>query len=68
MTLKLDPMPAEGFHKNPGTYPAKLSPDTRLVVQFANGYIDKKHNYTPVQLSWKLTGFAWDVGAVALAE
>lgn len=58
------PIPAPGFHKNPGTYPDKLPPETRLMVQFANGYIDKKHTYKPMQLRWSLTGHEWDVAAV----
>lgn len=65
--LPAHPVPAPGFHKNPGAYPDQLSPETQLVVQFANGYIDKKHTYKPAHLRWSLTGDKWDVGAVKLA-
>jgi len=64
----LSPVPAPGFHRNPGAYPDQLAPGTRLRVQFANGYIDEKHVYEPWQLRWDLTGHDWDVGAVALAD
>jgi hypothetical protein len=62
------PVPAPGFHKNPGEYPDMLPPETRLIVQFANGRIDDLHTYTPRQLRWTLTDFEWDVGAVKLAN
>lgn len=67
-SLPCDPVPAPNFHKNPGAYPDAIHPDTRLIVQFACGYIDKKHTYTPAQLRWSLTGSAFDVGAVRLAS
>jgi hypothetical protein len=66
MTPPFD-VPAPGFHKNPGAYPDMLSPETRLRVQFANGRIDDKHTYTPRELRWTLTGYDWDIGAVAVA-
>ena len=62
--MKLDPKPAPGFHVSPGEYPDRLPPETQLVVQFANGYVDKKHTYTPRQLRWDHTGHDWDVYAV----
>ena len=58
------PIPAPGFHKNPGTYPDLMPKETKLRVQFANGRIDDRHEYTPAQLRWGLTGHSWDVGAV----
>ena len=67
MTLHRQPVPAPGFHKNPGAYPDLMHPQTKLNVQFANGYIDDKHEYTPAQLRWTLTGHDFDVGAVKLA-
>lgn len=66
VTLRL-PVPASGFHLNPGAYPDQIPPGTKLIVQFANGYIDDKHEYEPRQLRWSLTGHAWDVAAVAIA-
>lgn len=62
--MKLDPIPAPGFHVNPGAYPDMLPAETQLRVQFANGYIDRKHTYKPMQLRWSLTGHDWDVAAV----
>ena len=62
------PIPAEGFHKNPGAYPDKMPPGTKLVVQFGNGCIDDKHVYEPHMLRWDLTGHDWDVAAVKLAQ
>jgi hypothetical protein len=62
------PIPAKGFHRNPGAYPDQIPPGTKLIVQFANGQIDDLHEYTPAQLRWSLTGHAWDVAAVKLAD
>jgi hypothetical protein len=62
------PVPAPGFHKNPGAYPDLMPPETQLRVQFANGCIDDKHTYTPRQLRWTLTRSEWDVGAVAVVS
>lgn len=62
------PIPAPGFHKNPGAYPDQIPPGTKLVVQFANGRIDDKHTYEPHQLRWDLTDHPWDVAAVKLAD
>lgn len=61
------PIPAPGFHKNPGAYPDKIPPGTKIRVQFGNGCIDDKHTYEPHQLRWNLTGDDWDVAAIALA-
>ena len=58
------PIPAPGFYKNPGTYPDKLPTETQLRVQFANGRIDDKNTYKPMQLRWGLTNHEWDVAAV----
>ncbi len=66
MTLH-HPVPAPGFHKNPGAFPDKAPKDIKLRVQFANGYIDERNTYTPWQLRWTLTGSDWDVGAVRSA-
>ena len=57
------PIPAPGFHKNPGAYPDLMPKETKLVVQFANGRIDDRHTYTPGQLRWGLTGDGFDVAA-----
>lgn len=62
------PKPAPGFHVNPGAYPENLPPETDLQVQFANGWIDKKHTYKPAQLKWELTHYEWDVYAVKPAN
>lgn len=67
MTLPVRPVPAPGFEKNPGDYPDLMPNNMALRVQFANGYIDEKHTYTPMQLRWGLTGSPWDIGAVAAA-
>lgn len=61
------PIPAPGFHRNPGAFPDMIPPETQLRVQFANGRIDDKHTYTPRQLRWSLTGHDWDVAAVGVA-
>lgn len=63
----LHPIPAPGFHRNPGAYPDMIPSGTKLRVQFANGYIDEKHTYKAHQLRWTLTGHPWDVGAVCVA-
>jgi len=57
-------IPDEGFHENPGAFPDLMPPETRLRVQFANGRIDDKYTYTPSQLRWNKTGYAWDIAAV----
>ena len=68
MTLHCVPVPAPGFERNPGAYPDLMPKDMRLRVQFANGYIDDKHTYTPMQLRWGRVGSPWDIGAVAAAD
>lgn len=63
------PIPAPGFHKNPGSFPNMIPKETQLRIQFANGRIDLNHTYTPAQIRcWAITGFAFDVGAIAVAE
>lgn len=66
MTLPVHPVPAPGFHKNPGAFPDKAG-DVALRVQFACGYIDEKHTCKARDLRWSLTGHPWDVGAVRVA-
>ena len=61
------PIPAEGFHCNPGIQPDMLPSGTKLIVQFANGRIDDKHTYEAHQLRWSITHHDWDVAAVKLA-
>jgi hypothetical protein len=34
------------------------------MVQFANGYVDTKNEYTAAQLRWIHSGCDWDVAAV----
>jgi hypothetical protein len=76
MTLLAIPVPAPGFHANPGSYPDKLPPETQLRVQFSYGYtngqevgyIDDKHTYTPAQLKWARKGLSWEVAAVAVVS
>lgn len=60
------PIPAPGFHRNPGAFPDMLPSGTKLRVQFGNGRIDDKHDYEAIQLRWSLTGHDWDVAAVAV--
>lgn len=66
--IPIYPLCPEGFHKNPGSYPDKLPPSTKLIVQWGNGHIDKERTYTPSQLRWSLTGDDWDVYAVKLVD
>ena len=68
MTLYCHPVPAEGFHRNPGTMPDGVSMETKVQVQWACGWID--HNiYTLKQIRrWTLTGHAFDVGAIRGVE
>jgi len=66
VSLPCVPVPAPGFHKNPGKFPDTVPPDTLVRVQWACGYVDH-HTYKVSQLRWKLTGHAFDVGAVCAA-
>lgn len=68
MSLPCVPVPAAGFHKNPGALPDRIPPDTLVRVQWACGYIDEKHTYKVSHLRWKLTGHPFDVGAIALCN
>ena len=38
------------------------------MVQFANGYVDRKHTYTAPQLRWIHIGHDFDVAAVREAD
>lgn len=63
MSLPSYPIPAPGFRLVSG----KRGPrdkTTKFQVQFRNGYVDGKHEYTADQLRWNHTGDAWDVVAV----
>lgn len=40
----------------------------KLTVQFRNGYIDFKHDYTADKLRWTDTGSEWDIVAVELSK
>lgn len=66
MTLPTFPVPAPGFHKNPGKFPDTVPPETEVQVQWACGWIDH-HIYRVKDLRWNLTGHRFDVGAVRAA-
>lgn len=63
--LPLDPIPAPGFSLTQGRTPR--TKDKPLMIQFRNGYIDRKHTYTAAQLRWTDTGDDFDVIAVKLS-
>ncbi len=68
MTLPTQPVPAPGFHKNPGARPDTVPADTLVQVQWACGWIDP-HPYKIGQLyRWGLTGHPWDIGAIRRAD
>ena len=56
---------APGFTATEGRTPVT---DAKLTIQFANGYVDRKHSYTVGQLRWNRSGSEWDVLAIRLAE
>lgn len=64
-TLPLDPIPAAGFE--PTQWCAPPTGDMDLIVQFRNGYVDRKNTYKARQLRWNNTGHAWDIIAVRAA-
>lgn len=53
--------PAPGFTLTKGRKPR--TKDMKFVVQFRNGFIDHKHEYTADQLRWTDEGKAFDVVA-----
>lgn len=55
-------VPAPGFTLTHGRKPK--TGEARLKVQFANGYIDDRNEYTAGQLRWTIEGHGWDVAAV----
>lgn len=59
--LPREPVPAPGFKLISGKRAPK---EGKYQVQFRNGYIDDKHEYSPSQLRWVHEGHAWDVVAV----
>lgn len=63
LMLPADPIPAAGFKVISGK---RSPPDDgrKYQVQFRNGYVDRKHEYTAGQLVWKHDGGCWDVVAV----
>jgi hypothetical protein len=61
--LPLDEIPAPGFRLVSGKH-RPLNQGQKYQVQFANGYVDRKHEYTASQLKWIHAGHLWDVIAV----
>lgn len=62
LSLPAESIPAPGFSLTKGRTPR--TGEQRLRVQFRNGYVDGKHDYTVAQLRWEETGHPWDVVAV----
>jgi hypothetical protein len=60
------PIPYPGFERNPGMMPE--TGDTRILIQFANGWIDPKPYKASDFRNWKKTGSDWDIAAIGLAE
>ena len=54
-------IPAPGFTLTKGRKPRTGA--AKLRVQFANGMVDEKHEYTAEQLRWTDTGYAFDIVA-----
>jgi len=55
-------IPAPGFALTRGRTPR--TGEAKLRVQFRNGFVDRKHEYSAAQLRWDDTGDGWDVVAV----
>ena len=55
-----------GFTPTKGRMPR--TGETRLIVQFRNGYVDDRNTYTAKQLRWTDTGNDWDVVGVRKAD
>lgn len=58
-----DPIPAPGFVMI-NRHPRDM--ETEVMVQFANGYVDRKHTYKAKQLRWTKTGDEWDIAAAMI--
>lgn len=58
-------VPAPGFSLTEGRTPK--TGGTKLRVQFRNGMVDDKHEYTTDQLRWADTGDSFDIVAVKRA-
>lgn len=56
------PIPAVGFTLTKGRKPR--TGGEKLQVQFANGMVDDKHEYTAEQMRWSDTGDEFDIVAV----
>lgn len=63
MSLPAHPIPAPGFRLVSGLRGPR-NREQKYIVQFRNGYIDTKHEYTAAQMVWKHEGRDWDIVAV----